>query len=168
MAAPRKYPEELRERATRLALEARKDPAGRVGAIKRVADQLDIHLEALRGWVRQAENARERSGRAQERCPAVAAAAAVGQPRRHRIAINGQVVVGREVAEQPGDAGESALDGPSRESCFTVFESDDLRSPPRLLLRRDERENVRGDDVGRLLGHDREEDLQVVGRGQQR
>lgn len=55
MAAPRKYPEELRERATRLALEAHKDPAGRAGAIKRVADQLDIHPEALRGGVWQAE-----------------------------------------------------------------------------------------------------------------
>jgi transposase len=55
MAAPRKYPEELRERATRLAVEARKDPAGRAGAIRRVADQLDIHPEALRGWVRRAE-----------------------------------------------------------------------------------------------------------------
>ncbi len=33
----------------------RKDPAGRAGAIKRIADQLDVHPEALRGWVRQAE-----------------------------------------------------------------------------------------------------------------
>lgn len=55
MAAPRKYPDELRERATRLAIEARKDPAGRAGAIKRVADQLDVHPEALRGWVKRAE-----------------------------------------------------------------------------------------------------------------
>lgn len=31
MAAPRKYPDELRERATRLAVEARKDAAGRAG-----------------------------------------------------------------------------------------------------------------------------------------
>lgn len=57
MAAPRKYPDELRERATRLAVEARKDPAGRAGAIKRIADQLDVHVhpEALRGWVKRAE-----------------------------------------------------------------------------------------------------------------
>ncbi|MFJ7498090.1 IS3 family transposase [Streptomyces sp. NPDC097727] len=54
-AAPRKYPDELRERATRLAVEARKDPAGRAGAIKRIADQLDVHPEALRGWVKRAE-----------------------------------------------------------------------------------------------------------------
>ncbi|MFD6529666.1 IS3 family transposase [Streptomyces sp. NPDC060184] len=55
MAAPRKYPDELRERATRLAIEARMDPAGRAGAIKRIADQLDVHPEALRGWVKRAE-----------------------------------------------------------------------------------------------------------------
>jgi transposase len=55
MVAPRKYSEELRERATRLALEARKDPADRTGAIRRIADQLGIHPEALRTWVKRAE-----------------------------------------------------------------------------------------------------------------
>jgi transposase len=54
MAASRKHPEELHERATRLAVEARKDPEARTGAIKRIADQLDVHPEALRGWVKQA------------------------------------------------------------------------------------------------------------------
>jgi transposase len=55
MPAPKKYPDELRERATRLAVEARRDPASSVGAIRRIADQLGIHPEALRGWVKKAE-----------------------------------------------------------------------------------------------------------------
>jgi len=48
MAAPRKYPDELRERAVRLVQES-----GR--PIAHVADDLGVHREALRGWVRQAE-----------------------------------------------------------------------------------------------------------------
>ena len=55
MAAPKKYSDELRERATRMALDARREPTTATGAIKRVADQLGIHPEALRTWVRQAE-----------------------------------------------------------------------------------------------------------------
>ena len=55
MSAPRKYPDELRERATRMAVELRQDPATKMGAIARVADQLGMHRETLRGWVRQAE-----------------------------------------------------------------------------------------------------------------
>jgi transposase len=43
MAAPRKYPDELRERATRLAVEARRDPATRTGALKRIGAQLGIN-----------------------------------------------------------------------------------------------------------------------------
>ena len=38
-----------------MALHARRDPATATGTIKRVADQLGIHPEALRTWVRQAE-----------------------------------------------------------------------------------------------------------------
>src|SRR3954451_21560987 len=55
MAAPRKYPDELRERATRMAVEARQDPATRPGALARIAKQLGINPETLRNWVTQAE-----------------------------------------------------------------------------------------------------------------
>jgi len=55
MAAPRKYPEELRERAIRLAVDARRDPATRPGALRRVGEQLGINPETLRNWVVQAE-----------------------------------------------------------------------------------------------------------------
>ena len=55
MPALRKYPDELRERAIRLTLEARKGPASRPGAIRRIGEQLGINSETLRGWVSQAE-----------------------------------------------------------------------------------------------------------------
>jgi transposase len=50
MPAPRKYPDELRERAVRMVRERNER-----GAIRRVADQLDINPETLRSWVRQAQ-----------------------------------------------------------------------------------------------------------------
>ncbi len=38
-----------------MAMDARRDPASSRGAIKRIADQLGVHPEALRNWVRQGE-----------------------------------------------------------------------------------------------------------------
>jgi transposase len=55
MAAPRKYPEELRERAIRMAVDARRDPATRPGALAWVGKQLGINPETLRNWATQAE-----------------------------------------------------------------------------------------------------------------
>lgn len=55
MAAPRKYPEELRERAIRMAVDLRRDPATRTGALRRIGEQLGINPETLRNWVAQAE-----------------------------------------------------------------------------------------------------------------
>ena len=48
MAAPRKYPDELRERAVRLYRESEPKPV-----IRRLAEQLNVHPEALRNWIRQ-------------------------------------------------------------------------------------------------------------------
>lgn len=59
MAAPRKYPDELRERAVRLYRESSPRPS-----FRRLGEQLNVHPEALRGWVRQAEaDAGERDDR---------------------------------------------------------------------------------------------------------
>ena len=55
MVAPRKYPPELRERAVRMVVEARRDPVTRPAACRRIGEQLGINLETLRGWVTQAE-----------------------------------------------------------------------------------------------------------------
>ena len=55
MGAPRKYPEELRERAIHLAIDARRDPVTRVGAFRRIGDQLGINSKTLRNWVTQVE-----------------------------------------------------------------------------------------------------------------
>ncbi|MGP4105352.1 transposase, partial [Nonomuraea sp. KM90] len=45
----------MRERAVRMVFEVREQTGNAPGAIARVAQQLGVHREALRGWVRQAE-----------------------------------------------------------------------------------------------------------------
>jgi len=55
MPAPRKYPDEMRERAIRLVL----DIAGEAGSItvacRRIGEELGINSDTLRGWVKQAQ-----------------------------------------------------------------------------------------------------------------
>ena len=55
MPAPRKYPDEVRERAVRLVQEARRKSGQQRGPLTQVARQLDINPETLRKWVRGAE-----------------------------------------------------------------------------------------------------------------
>ncbi|MEV6037856.1 transposase [Nonomuraea sp. NPDC052116] len=55
MPALRKCPDELRERAVRMVFEVREQTGQAPGAIARVAQQLGVHREALRSWVRQSE-----------------------------------------------------------------------------------------------------------------
>ena len=72
MAAPRKYPDELRERAIRLVLDAKEDPATR--PTRRAggsADSWGSIPETLRSWVKQAQiDAGDRPGTTHERRPA--------------------------------------------------------------------------------------------------
>src|SRR5690606_8632650 len=55
MPAPKKYPDELRERAVSMVFGVRERTGQAKGAIARVADQLGINRVTLRNWVRQAE-----------------------------------------------------------------------------------------------------------------
>jgi transposase len=48
VVAPKKYPDELRARAVRLYRESDPKPV-----VKRLAEQLNVHPEALRNWIRQ-------------------------------------------------------------------------------------------------------------------
>ena len=50
-----KYPDELRERAVRMVQEIRRESGESHGVITRVARELGVGTESLRGWVNRAE-----------------------------------------------------------------------------------------------------------------
>jgi transposase len=57
MAAPRKYPDEVRERAIRLVrdlVDSDEDGISVTGACRRVGEQLRINTDTLRNWVKPA------------------------------------------------------------------------------------------------------------------
>jgi len=53
MAAPGKYPDELRERAVRLVRDVKAEGTG-TSACRRIGERLGINAETLRGWVARA------------------------------------------------------------------------------------------------------------------
>jgi transposase len=55
MVAQKRYPDELRDRAVKMVLEIRERDGRGHGEIARVGRQLDVHPEALRSWLQQAE-----------------------------------------------------------------------------------------------------------------
>ena len=57
MPAPRKYPQELRERAQRLVFEAREqEPELSLNAaVHRIGTRVGVNPDTLRGWIKQAD-----------------------------------------------------------------------------------------------------------------
>jgi transposase len=56
VSAPRKYPQELRERAMRLVAEAREQEPGLSlnAAVVRIGPRVGVNVDTLRGWCKQA------------------------------------------------------------------------------------------------------------------
>ena len=55
MPAPRKYPDELRERSVRLVLDVAQEAGSVSKACRRIGQELGINADTLRGWVKQAQ-----------------------------------------------------------------------------------------------------------------
>src|SRR5688500_6661877 len=57
MPVPRKYPDELRQRAQRLVAEAREQEPGLslTAAVARIGPRVGVNVDTLRGWCKQAD-----------------------------------------------------------------------------------------------------------------
>jgi transposase len=67
MPAPKKYSDELKQRAVRMVFQIQRESGKDKGAIAGVADKLGINRETLRNWVRQSQvDAGARPGRSTE------------------------------------------------------------------------------------------------------
>lgn len=55
MPAPKKYPEEIRERAIRLVFDVAGEAGNVTAACRRIGGELGINADTLRGWVKQAQ-----------------------------------------------------------------------------------------------------------------
>ena len=55
MSTSNRYSPEVRERAVRMVFEHQSEHASQWAAIKSIAEKIGCTVEALRGWVRQAE-----------------------------------------------------------------------------------------------------------------
>ena len=55
MPAPRKYSDEIKDRAVRMVFQVRRESGQRQGAVAAVAAKLGVNRETLRNWIRQAE-----------------------------------------------------------------------------------------------------------------
>ncbi len=63
MPAPRKYPDEMRERAIRLVLDIADEAGSITAACRRIGEELGINSDTLRGWVKQTQvDSGKRSG----------------------------------------------------------------------------------------------------------
>lgn len=112
MAAPRKYSLELRERAVRMYRTSDPKPQ-----IKKLAVDLGVHPEALRGWIRQAEaDAGERDDRltTDERAELVALRKENAQLKRANDVLRTARLFSRPSSTRPGP-GDGAASPPGVE-----------------------------------------------------
>jgi transposase len=67
MPAPKRYSDELKDRAVRMVFQIQRESGRRQGAVAGVAAKLGVNRETLRNWVRQAEvDAGQRPGTSTE------------------------------------------------------------------------------------------------------